>query len=353
MRKLILSTIHPAPYFDRLVVFLRKKNWEVETWYNMYSTNEKSWKKYCPQNVHLYSEKNIWQKARHFANADFVILAWGSSENVWLGILIKILGGRFAFYLDHPDPQKTKDHGISYLIKKCLMRFADFMYCACYSCMDYLHKTYGINKDKLKIFPYTHSEAPLEIVDINASREQALKNNELVKVLIASRFIQRKGYAVVYKAFKRLYDHDLLKEFDIDIVGNGELYDEYKKKFLAINPNIKFYGWIENEEYENLLNNCDVYLHPSFFEPFGIPPLDAMERNKYVICTDQVKSTDVFLNQQGITIYESNNDEALFNILSAIVSKKSDLYEISCHNDRICKEWYSLDINRKTLASCL
>ena len=47
------------------------------------------------------------------------------------------------------------------------------------------------------------------------------------------------------------------------------------KKFNNLQSNIKLLGWIEfDDEYNqnNPLNdNCDIYLHSSYFEPYGIP----------------------------------------------------------------------------------
>lgn len=349
MPKLIFNTIHPAPYFDRLVKFLFENGWEVETWYFVEKTTEKDWKMYNPQNVHLYRELSTFERAKYFSKADFTILAWGNKENSLMGIYMRLLGAKFAYFLDHPDPCNSAISGLKGLLKRSLMSLATFIYPACYSCGDFIHDKFHISKDKIKVFPYPYSDAPDDINKINSNRQNELSNGAPPRLLICSRFILRKGYAVVYEAFKDLADKGLLDKFQIDIVGNGELFFKYRDKLLDLCQNINFYGWIENEEYERLLNNCDIYLHPSLFEPYGIPPLDAMIRSKYVIATTEVKSTDIFISEEGIALYAPLEAKSLSEILKFIITNPANIYKKTIGNPMVCKRYYSLFTNLKSI----
>lgn len=343
--KLILNTIHPAPYFDRLIEYLKNNNVDTECWYITDKSSEKKWKQYKAKDVHLYRELSTFSKLKHFAKADLVILAWGNKENIIIGLFLFILRVPYGYYLDFPNPLSTRTKSYSSVLKKLIMCMATYMFPASYSCGQYLEYKYKVNKNKIRIFPYSHSEAPPYINKINSEREIALKSGEKPRLLIASRFVLRKGYTVVLKAFNILFTTNVLDNIDITIVGDGELYKEFHKKFLDLSSDIKFLGWVENTEYENILNNSDIYLHPSLFEPFGIPPLDAMIRKKYVIVTDQVKSTDIFDNKQGIKLYKPNDSIELAKIISEVVANKNSIYEITKGNSSLCQEYYSLNIN--------
>lgn len=109
--KLLFTTVHPAPYFDRLFTHLSEKGINVEAWYEMSKSGEKNWKTYHPGEVHLYRERNLLSKALHFCKFDFVILHWGNKDNILIALLLKILGVKYAYYLDHPDPSSTKTGG--------------------------------------------------------------------------------------------------------------------------------------------------------------------------------------------------------------------------------------------------
>lgn len=347
--KLVFTTIHPAPYFDRLFNWLEIKGIEVEPWYSYGKSSEKNWKTYKPSNIRILSDYSFFYIVHHFAKADIIIMHWGSLTNIMIGLFLKIKKRKFGFYLDYPDPQKTKCKGLNKFIKSHLMKMATYMFPACYSCQDYLHNVYGLEKNKIRVFPYSHSMAPDKIADINDKRFYNLINGGKPRLLIASRFIERKGYAIVYKAFEKLKQLEMLDKFDIKIIGNGEQFEKYKAMFSRLSEYIKFLGWIENDEYEKLICECDIYLHPSLFEPFGIPPLDAMERNKYVIVSDGVKSTDIFIKNKGVRIYPSHEDGVLCDILVDILKNKEHLYDYTIDNAKVCHEKYSMQINLNAL----
>ena len=44
--KLLFTTVHPAPYFDRLFSFFSQKDVDVEAWYEFSKVEEKNWKTY-------------------------------------------------------------------------------------------------------------------------------------------------------------------------------------------------------------------------------------------------------------------------------------------------------------------
>lgn len=348
--RLIFCTIHPAPYFDRLFAYLQAHDVATETWYVEARNAEKEWKTYVPEGVHLYSEASLLQKAQQWAHADFVVLPWAQRESMMIALWLWLCRCRFAFYLDHPDPQHTKATGVMRFAKRMLMHMATYMFPACPSCADYLRSTYGLRDERLRVFPYTHSPRPNEQDAINETRAKALRMGDKPRLLIASRFVERKGYATVLNAFRQLAHEGLLDQFDITIVGSGEQRERYQTALSALSSNIKFYGWVENDEYEHLLSQTDIYLHPSIFEPFGIPPLDAMERGKMLICTSGVKSTDIFTNCAGVYIVEpADNAEGMANALRDCLSKRSELYRLAHSNPELCQKQYGVEVNLKAL----
>lgn len=347
--RILFTTVHPAPYFDRLFDFFYNNGVETESWYISAASKEKGWKQYKPSNVKLYSDMPFMTKLKRCIEKDLVIFHWGNKTNLILAFFLYFTKTKFGFYMDYPDPATTKTKGIAFIIKRIALSLSDYIFPACYSCADYMKETYSINNSAVKVFPYTHSYASDNIANINAVRKAKLVTGEKLKLLIASRFIERKGYYVVEQAFNVLKQRCLLDEMEIDIVGNGELFEHYKKSLSSLSGNIRFHGWVENDSYEKMLDNTDVYLHPSLFEPFGIPPLDAMERGKYVIVSDGVKSTDIYQNHQGIRVYKSNSYEELACVLSDIIKNKGFLYDYTSDNPRICQEKYSLFVNLNAL----
>ena len=67
-----------------------------------------------------------------------------------------------------------------------------------------------------------------------------------------------------------------------------------------LEENIVYTGFISNEDRNALYDNCKVFLFPSVFEGFGMPPVEAMMRGVPVVTT---KETSIYEVTQGKAAY--------------------------------------------------
>lgn len=345
--KIILTTNHPAPYIDLWIDAL-ENNYDIDIFYAKKSEKEKGWKKYKYSKGNLYADFSFFKKLNIFRKNDLVILGgWGLKENVLLCIALMPFKTKVAFFCDHPIPESSKTSLLMRTAKRMIMKSADYIFPASESCKNYLHHTYKVSQSRMYVFPYAHSLPHSNINDINRGRSEQLIMDDRIGLFIANRFVKRKGYDVVIKAFKRLHENHLLQHFKIRIAGNGEDFAYYKNIFNELSDEIDLLGWIENDEYEEELDRCDVFLHASIFEPFGIPPLDAMQRGKQVIVSDGVKSTDYMIDQEnrGIHIYPANDECALADQLKRIINNKTDLYKKNDEIITLVDQEYSIEKN--------
>ncbi len=348
MRKILVTAIHPAPYID---LWLEALNvyYSVDALYLHDVTPEKGWKNYQNDNVKLYAQYSFLSKLKLMTEYDLVILSgWNTMEHIFLSISLLFFETKVAFFCDHPIVGQTKSSHFYNAIKRLIFGSADFILPASMSCKLYLEKTYGIKKKKMHVFPYAHSTPQTDILKVNRQRQEQLRDGKKIKLLIANRFVERKGYKIVLNAFKILQKDNLLNQFDITVVGDGEQFVCYKDLFTRLYHGINFLGWVENEDYENYMDNCDVFLHASLFEPFGIPPLDAMQRGKTIIVSDGVKSVDFIAENcktSGIYVYSSDNSSQLVEILKTIVKDRDRLYDNSEKIITVANENYSAHIN--------
>lgn len=90
-----------------------------------------------------------------------------------------------------------------------------------------------------------------------------------------------------------------------------------------LEENIVYTGFISNEDRNALYDNCKVFLFPSVFEGFGMPPVEAMIRGIPVVTT---KETSIYEVTQGKAIYvdmPKNASEWLHTIRNISGIKKS------------------------------
>lgn len=106
-----------------------------------------------------------------------------------------------------------------------------------------------------------------------------------------------------------------------------------------IKPDIKFLGWIENDTYSEYMEQTDVFIHASIFEPFGIPPVDAMKYGKLLIVSDGVKSTDeIILDGVNGYIFSAGDAKELASKIKNVVKNRKNLYEMAAKGkEDVCK----------------
>lgn len=112
---------------------------------------------------------------------------------------------------------------------------------------------------------------------------------------------------------------------------------------LGIEDSIVLTGFVSNEERNLLYKECKVFLFPSVFEGFGMPPVEAQMLGKPVVTTDRTSIKEV---TQGKAIYVDNPfDEKDWSktIDKALLKAPEMLSDFECFNDKnICDKYLNI-----------
>ena len=79
----------------------------------------------------------------------------------------------------------------------------------------------------------------------------------------------------------------------------GDIFD------FEIPQNLKFLGYVSDEEAKELIANCRAFLFPSFYEGFGIPPLEALSVGAKAVVSDRSCMREIF----GSCVYYISPDD--------------------------------------------
>lgn len=143
-------------------------------------------------------------------------------------------------------------------------------------------------KEILKYYPQAKNK--IEVISLGLDHNFHLLPNIEKKnqILYVGSLNTRKNFISVIKAFAQLpYDHYRLvmvgnfsSNFHLDTITQDVL--EKAKQ----NPNITFISNISNNELALLYNESKLFIFPSFYEGFGLPPLEAMACGTPVITSN-------------------------------------------------------------------
>jgi glycosyltransferase involved in cell wall biosynthesis len=134
----------------------------------------------------------------------------------------------------------------------------------------------------------------------------------------------RKNLPMLLRAYQRLQEqlrlHVSPELIPLVIVGRfGWRIEQVFElvETLAIKENVHFSGYIPAEDLPIVYNLADVFVYPSLYEGFGLPPLEAMACGTPVITT-AVSSMPEHVGEAGILI-PPQDERALFQALLAIL----------------------------------
>ncbi|MBW9146199.1 glycosyltransferase family 4 protein [Clostridium sp. CM027] len=139
-------------------------------------------------------------------------------------------------------------------------------------------------------------------------------------ILYLGGFSERKNVASVIIAFSKIYK-DLNKKYNLVIVGG---YKDSGQKLiklaneLKIGSHVIFIGFVPEDHLPLFYNCCDTFIYPSFYEGFGLPPLEAMNCGTPVIASNLTSIPEV-VGDGGILINPYDISEmslAIGNLLS-------------------------------------
>ncbi|WP_027632652.1 glycosyltransferase family 4 protein [Clostridium hydrogeniformans] len=169
-------------------------------------------------------------------------------------------------------------------------------------------KFFPIDENKIHVTPLAanNNYRPLDKVMC----KEYLKNNLGIDkefVLYVGGFSKRKNV----KSLVDILDRANVKK-DYLLVLPGSIKDEGQKlldyvKSKGLERNVIFPGYCSEETLAILYNSCSLFVYPSFYEGFGLPPLEAMCCGAPLLCSNLTSIPEV-VGDNGVLFDPYDND---------------------------------------------
>ena len=164
---------------------------------------------------------------------------------------------------------------------------------------------FNVDEKKIKV---VHLGVESRFRPISSVEDYRTKNNLPSKMILNIGTLEpRKNVVTLIKAFKKLQEGGF-KDYVLVIAGEkGWLYKRIFEeiKSSGVEQSIRLLGVANDEDLPLLYNCADLFVYPSLYEGFGLPPLEAMACGVPVI-TSNTSSLPEVVGNAGIMVNPSD-----------------------------------------------
>jgi glycosyltransferase involved in cell wall biosynthesis/radical SAM superfamily enzyme YgiQ (UPF0313 family) len=176
---------------------------------------------------------------------------------------------------------------------------------------------FGTNEEKIKV---VHLGVESRFRPISNVEEYRIKNKLPSKMILNVGTLEpRKNVIALMKAFKKLKENGF-DDYKLVIAGEkGWLYEQIfeEVEHSDLEKEILFLGVARDEDLPLLYNCAEIFVYPSLYEGFGLPPLEAMACGIPVI-TSNTSSLPEVIGNAGIMVDPNDGNslsEAMLKVL--------------------------------------
>ncbi len=148
-------------------------------------------------------------------------------------------------------------------------------------------------------------------------------NPNLKYILSVGTLEPRKNLAKLVEAYS-LLPHQILRQYHLVLVG-AKGWNESLLYKTIVNLNLKdkviFPGFVKDEDLPYIYNGASIFVYPSLFEGFGLPPLEAASCGVPVVSSN-ISSLSEVIGNAGLLVNPYKEEEILQALKQIILKPK-------------------------------
>jgi glycosyltransferase involved in cell wall biosynthesis len=213
-------------------------------------------------------------------------------------------------------PIAIQDHGQSpprslnrKLIERIAFKNVDKFFILTERYENYLRKF--ISPDKILFQPMGVDLNIFKPIDKREARKILKINDDEKIILYVGALTTKKNVSLIVKSLPEILK--LSSKIKLLIIGSGPEKENIMKlaERVGVVNNIKFCGYIENENLPLYYSCADLFILPSLYEGFGVVKIEALACNCPVLISDSIENRDIIKEGKNGLIFKSNNEKDL------------------------------------------
>jgi glycosyltransferase involved in cell wall biosynthesis len=214
-------------------------------------------------------------------------------------------------------------------------------------------ETYGITAERVSAIPLA---APAHFAPVHDNRElQRVRHNYGIDgdyILTVGSIQPRKNLARLVQAYASLRGNKSADKLPkLVLVGkSGWLYDDTLRalKETGVADTVVLTGYVPQEDLPALYSGALCFVYPSYFEGFGLPPLEAMKCGAPVIVGNKTSLPEV-VGDAALTV-DPFDVEAIASAMQRVIESPALREELSIKGRARAETFDWRETARKTLA---
>ncbi|MFA6524672.1 MAG: glycosyltransferase family 1 protein [Patescibacteria group bacterium] len=179
-------------------------------------------------------------------------------------------------------------------------------------------------ENKITVIPLAYDNSRLQ-ADLSSNEiDLILKKYRIKKsfVIYIGRLEEKKNISGLIEAFnilKKNYNYD----GQLVLIGKpGYRFESAQEKIMeyGLEDHVIQPGWVTEEERILLLKSAEVFVFPSFYEGFGIPPLEAMSVGTPVVASNSASIPEVV--GDAALLVDPNEPAAIAKSVSSVINNE-------------------------------
>lgn len=126
------------------------------------------------------------------------------------------------------------------------------------------------------------------------------------RFLCVARYVPAKGYKMLWSSFIE-WKSKTNNDWELWCAGTGIGFEDRVQ-----HPSIRHLGFVQKDEWPEIIGNTGVFILPSLFEPWGVVVQEFSAAGFPLVCSNRVGSSQTFLTRNnGVTFDPANSNELI------------------------------------------